>query len=251
MKILRYTVLSALVATLFLACGTVPRATPTIYLIGDSTAANKQEDKRPETGWGEALAGYFQPGIVVDNHARNGRSTRSFRNEGLWDAVQAKLQPGDYVFMQFGHNDPKEGETRFSSPAQYKDNLEAFAREARAKGANPVILTPVVRRHFENGQLVATHGDYPEMAREAAHELGIPLIDMTVKSKEVVQRYGDPASTELYLWVEEGANENYPDGVEDNTHFSPLGAQLMAGLVADGIREQKLPLRRYLARRPK
>ncbi|WP_116127113.1 rhamnogalacturonan acetylesterase [Lewinella sp. IMCC34183] len=234
---------------LLLACQSYRPATSTIYLIGDSTAANKRDDARPETGWGEMLAAEFDQDIRVDNHARNGRSSRSFRGEGLWDTVRNSLQPGDFVLMQFGHNDPKEGATRYSSPEQYADNLREYVRETRDAGARPVILTPIVRRKFgADGKLTYTHGDYPDAARRVAAELDVPLIDMTERSREVVNTLGDEASKSLYLWLSPGENANYPDGVEDDTHFSPEGARVMAGLVADGLRELRLAPARYLSK---
>ena len=149
-----------------------------IYLAGDSTLAEKTADKRPETGWGEKLEGNFQPGhIKVENHAKNGRSTRSFIAEKLWQAIIEKLKKGDYVFIQFGHNDEKEGTDRYASPTDYGVNLKRFVAEVRAKEAYPVLLTPVVRRRFdEKGEFFDTHGAYPDVVRKVAAELKVPLI---------------------------------------------------------------------------
>ncbi|MCP9236126.1 rhamnogalacturonan acetylesterase [Lewinella sp. JB7] len=235
--------------TLLLAlagCHRPPRNPPTVFLVGDSTMGPKEADRRPETGWGEML-GDFLPGIPVENHARNGRSTRSFRAEGRWRSVLEKVQAGDYVFIQFGHNDSKTESDRYASPETFEGNLRQFVAEVRERGGRPVLLTPVIRRKFDAvGQLVRTHGGYPAATRRAAAATGTPLIDMTEKSRMLVAGYGDPASRSLYLWSRPGEHDNYPRGVEDDTHFSPVGAREMARLVAGGIRQARLPLRRFV-----
>ncbi|WP_116106555.1 rhamnogalacturonan acetylesterase [Lewinella sp. IMCC34191] len=229
------------------ACRSSRTGPPTVFLIGDSTAANKQEDKRPETGWGEMLSAYFQSGVSVDNHARNGRSSKSFRDEGLWETVRSQITRGDYVFIQFGHNDGKPDTSRFSNPAAYGENLRRFIQETEVRGGRAVVLSPIVRRHFdEAGNLLRTHGEYPATAERIAREMKVPFIDMTTLSRKLVTGLGDPASKKLYLWVAEGGNGNYPEGVEDNTHFSPEGARTMAGLVARAIADQNIPLKKYL-----
>ena len=219
-----------------------------IYLAGDSTMAEKTADKRPETGWGEKLEGNFQPGhIKVENHAKNGRSTRSFIAEKLWQAIIEKLKKGDYVFIQFGHNDEKEGTDRYASPTDYGVNLKRFVAEVRAKEAYPVLLTPVVRRRFdEKGEFFDTHGAYPDVVRKVAAELKVPLIDMHRLSEKVLRDYGSEPSRKLFLQLKPGENPNYPQGVEDNTHFNQVGAELMAGLAVSGIRSLKLPIAKYL-----
>ncbi|MCB0638932.1 MAG: hypothetical protein KDC54_20025, partial [Lewinella sp.] len=176
--------------------------------------------------------------------------TKSFRDEGHWQKVLDELQPGDYLFIQFGHNDAKDDTARFSSPDDYAINLGRYATEARAKGAHPVILTPVVRRRFdEQGQFYDTHGDYAPAARRAAAEYEVPLIDMQAKSEALLRELGEEESESLYLWLKPGEHPNYPEGVSDNTHFCTAGAIRMAGLAAEGIAEAKLPIRRYLLSR--
>lgn len=233
------------------SCRRPPAAAPTVFLVGDSTMAPKEDRYRPETGWGEHLADYLTDGVAVENFARNGRSTKSFVAEGRWQLVMERVTAGDYVFVQFGHNDSKTASASYSTPAEYAANLRSFVAEVRGRGAYPVLLTPVVRRHFDaDGRLERTHGDYPAAARRAARETGTPLIDITERSRALVAGLGDASSRELYLWLPPGQHPNYPEGVEDNTHFSPAGARAVAGLVAAGIRREKLPLRRYLRRKP-
>ncbi len=220
------------------------RAPPiTVWLAGDSTMAQKQPDKRPETGWGEALQPCFDSTQVrIANRAMNGRSTRSFVAEGRWKAIVDSVQPGDYVFIQFGHNDEKVGTNNYSSPDDYRRNLVQFVDEVRAKRAQPVLFTPVVRRKFDGAKLVETHGMYPDAARAATRERGVPLVDMEHASAQLVQQLGADSSRTLWLHLEAGANPNYPNGVHDDTHFNPIGARTMAGLAIDAMRALKLGL---------
>ena len=143
----------------------------TVFIAGDSTAANKTADRRPETGWGEMLQQHFDPAKVkVDNRALNGRSTKSFIAEGKWTALIDSVKKGDFVFIQFGHNDQsKDKGERYTPPEDFKKNLIKFVDEVRAKGANPVLMTPVMRRRFDkDGKFYDTHGDYPGYTRAVA-----------------------------------------------------------------------------------
>lgn len=221
----------------------------TVFLAGDSTMAQKQFEKRPETGWGEMLGKHFKEGkVTVDNRAQNGRSTKSFIAEGRWQALADALKKGDFVFIQFGHNDQsKDKGERYTPPDDFKKNLIKFVDEVRAKGATPVLMTPVMRRRFDkDGKFYDTHGDYPGYVRTVAHEYKVPLVDMQRKSEAVIVKYGVEESKKLFLQLKPGENANYPNGVEDNTHFSPLGAAEMAKLAVEGIAENKLGLRKLL-----
>ena len=213
------------------------RAPPiTVWLAGDSTMAQKQPDRRPETGWGEALQSCFDSSEVrIANRAVNGRSTRSFIAEGRWQAIADSLRAGDYVLIQFGHNDEKVGTDRYASPDDYGRNLARFVADVRARGAHPVLLTPVVRRAFDGSTLRDTHGAYPDAARRVAREQHVPLIDMTRASAALVQALGPDSSRALWLHLEPGVNPNYPSGVHDDTHFDPEGARVMAGLALDAM----------------
>lgn len=221
----------------------------TIFLAGDSTMAPKLEERRPETGWGEKLEAHFIDGVVkVDNRALNGRSTKSFIAEGKWQALIDSVNKGDFVFIQFGHNDQsKDKGERYTPPDDFKNNLIRFVAEVRAKGANPVLMTPVMRRRFDkDGKFYDTHGEYPGHTRAVAEAHKVPLIDMQRKSESVIVRYGLEGSRKLFLQLKTGENPNYPDGVDDNTHFSPLGAEEMAKLAVEGINETRIGLRKFL-----
>lgn len=248
MKSLR--TLTALLALLLAAFVSIDPPV-SLYLAGDSTMAQKFVTRRPETGWGEALQQYFDVDRVrVQNHARNGRSTRTFISEGRWQAVVDALRPGDYVFIQFGHNDASVDKVdRYTPPADYRANLARFVAEVRAKQANPVLMTPVMRRRFdENGEFRDSHGEYPDLVRSVAAELRVPLIDMHRASERVLREYGPEPSKGLFLHLAAGENPNYPEGLEDNTHFSPRGAEVMAALAVEGIRQSVPGLAEHLVR---
>lgn len=222
----------------------------TLFLAGDSTIAEKLKTKRPETGWGEFLGEQFLPGkVVVDNRARNGRSTRTFIEEGRWQALLDHLRPGDYVFIQFGHNDGSIGKKdRYTPPGDYRRNLDRFVADVRARKATPILLTPVARRSFEGGRLQPSHGEYPQIVRDVAKSRNAALIDMEARSAEILRAAGEEGSKSLFLWLKPGESPNYPEGSQDNTHFSPTGARRMAEAVADGLRSLDLPLKESLQR---
>ena len=166
----RITVKTLVLAVLSLSiwAWTLPDDKPTIFLCGDSTMANKAPIDAPETGWGMVLSEYFTDAVRIENHAVNGRSTKSFRTLGHWKGVIDKVKQGDYVVLQFGHNDQKESDSlRYAAPqTDYKKNLTRFIEEIRAKGANPILATPVMRRKFdEKGAFVDQHGEYPSVVR--------------------------------------------------------------------------------------
>lgn len=226
---------------------------PRVFLVGDSTMSDKPVVDNPERGWGQVFPWFFKEGVLIENHARNGRSTRSFLAEGRWDTVLQRLRPGDYVFIQFGHNDAKVSDTTRFAPAgtTYRTNLVRFVREARERGGIPVLLTPVSRRSFDSsGAFVDRHGDYPGTVREVAAELSVPLIDLHKTSVELLQRLGPEQSIRLFLWTEPGEYRLIPQGKRDNTHFTKRGAIEFASMVATGIRESALPLSAWLSPRP-
>ncbi len=226
---------------------------PTLHLAGDSTMAEKRPEKRPETGWGEYLAAQFQAGAVrISNHARNGRSTRTFIEEGRWQALLDSVNPGDYVLIQFGHNDQSiEKPDRYTPEADYRANLSRFVADVRARRATPILLTPVARRRFDDeGRILNSHGAYPDIVRAVAVEQQVALIDMQKRSEEMLQEAGPERSKEMFLWLAPNTHPNYPNGVGDNTHFSPIGAQRMAVEFATGLRALKLPLAKRLLPAP-
>ncbi|TGE25830.1 rhamnogalacturonan acetylesterase [Hymenobacter aquaticus] len=233
-----------LLVLLLLAFTGAPPKKIRLYLVGDSTIAQKIRQTFPETGWGMPLPTFFDSTVVVDNRAQNGRSTRTFLAENRWQPIVDALQEGDYVFIQFGHNDEAQDKPdRYVAPADYRRNLVKFVQETRGKKAYPVLITPVTRRKFDKeGKIMETHVAYSAATMDVARELKVPLIDLDRMSRELLQKYGADQSKQLFLQLEPGDHPNYPAGRNDNTHFSELGARKMAQLVVSQVIAQKLPL---------
>jgi lysophospholipase L1-like esterase len=224
-----------------------PQQKITLHLIGDSTCALKADNKRPETGWGEKFKQFFNKDIDVRNYAVNGRSTRSFIEEHRWDSVLLAVRPGDYVFIQFGHNDEVPTKKTYTTPEEFKAYLVRYISEARAKKATPILLTPVSRRRFdEQGNFFDTHGEYGAYVRQVADETKVAFIDMQLISMAILVRFGKDESTKLFLHCAPGECSNYPNGVIDDTHFSDLGATTMAEALAKAIANSNIPLKDHI-----
>jgi pectinesterase len=241
----------------------------TIFIIGDSTAAKKDLSKgSPERGWGMALQCFFDDAfVVVDNHAVNGRSSKSFIDEGRWQKVLDKMQPGDIVIIQFGHNDEKPQPARHTDPGSTFDaNLAKYVNDTRAKGGIPVLMNAVVRRNFakkdvkndddealrnttfkdganikEDDILKDTHGLYAVAPRNVADSLHCLFVDANRITHELEQSLGVEGSKKLHMWYKPGEHPAIPDGKQDNTHYNYYGAHQVAGLLSAALCEQ-LPL---------
>lgn len=224
-----------------------------VWLIGDSTMSVKEVKAYPETGWGMPFVHFFDSTVTIENHARNGRSTKTFISEGLWQKVIDNVQEGDYVFIQFGHNDEaKEKLERHTTSDEYKANLTRFVSETRNKKGIPVLITPVARRRFDStGRAMETHPVYSGLVRDVAKQMNVPLIDLDKKSQELLQALGPENSKLLFLQLQPGEHPNYPEGKNDNTHFSELGARKMAQLVLAEIRALNLELAERIVNRTK
>lgn len=233
-----------------LSAFTMPRTDDiTVYLIGDSTMSEKRVEAYPETGWGMPFQYYFDDQVTVENHARNGRSTRTFLEEGRWEPILEQLDKGDYVFIQFGHNDEVQSKEQSTTPEKFRINLTKYITETRSRGARPVLLTPIARRHFdEDGHLIDTHRQYSELVREVAQKTEVSLIDMDQQSQKLLKDLGPEKWAFLYLHLGAGQNPHYPEGVEDNTHFSELGARMMAELALNGIEDLGLDLASFITK---
>ncbi len=217
---------------------------PSIYLAGDSTVCDYPPEKAPMTGWGQALAEQVKPGVRVVNLAAPGRSTKSFQTEGRWQNLLGSLAPGDWVIIQFGHNDQKleQPELYAGVDTDYPANLRQFVHEVRERRANPVLCTSVQRRHFRDGEFQQSLGRYPEVMRETAQSTGTPLIDLNIFTEKLFLEAGDEGSRAYLTILEPGEYPGYPDGVVDNSHYSLKGARLVASEVIRSVREQKLSL---------
>ena len=222
----------------------------TLYCIGDSTMANKKDPERnPEHGWCQVLQSFFNENIIVDNRAVNGRSTKSFIAEKRWDTIYKLLKKKDYVFIQFGHNDEKIADSmRYTNPhTAYRHNLIRFITESRKKGAIPILFSSIARRNFnEQGVLIGTHGDYPLEARLVAQELKVPFIDLEYYTELLEQSYGPEESKKLHLHYKKGEIPFYPEGKDDDTHLSLLGATEIAKLTVKQIKISDNPLLKKL-----
>ena len=238
----------------FLVSGTAMARPVHLFLAGDSTMAPKEAPPgNPERGWGEALPFFLDDSVVVDNRALNGRSSLSFRTEGHWEGLLEDLLQGDCVIIQFGHNDQKAYDpTRFAEArTDYRANLQQFVADVRMKGANPILATSIVRRKFdEQGRLVDSHGEYPEVVREVAAELKVPLLDLEARTRTLIGELGDAPSRERYLWPEAGKYARFPDGNQDDTHLSLLGASVVAQMAVEELLKMDTPLADHLNDNP-
>jgi lysophospholipase L1-like esterase len=199
----------------------------------------KEKKAYPETGWGMPFEFFWDSSITVINKAKNGRSTKTFIQEGIWKNIVDSLQSGDYVFIQFGHNDESpEKVDRYTSPDSFRTNLQFFIQQVTQKGGIPILLTPVSRRKFDkNGTALATHEKYTPLVLEVAQQMNTYCIDLDSASRNLYQQMGADNSRLLFLQLQPGEHPNYPSGKEDNTHFNELGARLIAQIVLADIKK--------------
>ena len=210
-----------------------------IWMCGDSTMSIKEKKTYPETGWGMPFVYFWDSTITIENLAKNGRSTSSFRSEGLWQIVLDKATEGDYVFIQFGHNDEVPTKKTYTTEAEFKNNLKRYVAEARSKKAIPILLTPMARRKFDaNGKIEGTHDVYSQIVRDVAKDEKVVLFDMDKITQQLYQQFGVENSKLLFMQLKPYEHPNYPDGRDDNTHFNELGARLIAQLVLEEIKKQ-------------
>ena len=211
----------------------------TIYLIGDSTMAYYRSPQFPIEGWGMPFANFFDSTVTVKNKAEGGESTRTFIEEKLWKLVADSLRPGDYLLIQFGHNDEVSSKESYTTEKDYKANLIRFITEARNKRANPVLITPVARRIFDDlGNIQEAHKAYSALVRNVALEYKVPLIELNKKSQLLLQELGPEKSKSLFLAL--GENPFYPKNEEDITHFNALGAGKIAEIVLAELKALKI-----------
>ncbi len=233
---------AVLAATAFAA---EPARAPHVHMAGDSTMADKPtEPPNPEHGWGQLFPKFFTDPKMIVNHAMNGRSTRSFITEGRWQTLVDALEPGDWVIIQFAHNDEK---IFPHARGEFQENLRRFVADVRAKGANPLLATPCARRAWDaTGQLTNSHGDYPEALRAVAVETKAPLLELNQLTATLEESHGVEGSQLLHLWYPAGAFARQPAGYQDNTHYSAYGAERVAALAVQEIIRLQLPLKTWL-----
>lgn len=208
-----------------------------VLLAGDSTVAPYVAPDFPLCGWGAHLGAALNallpagegPVHVVDL-AKNGATTRSHREEGLWDALLGGTTAGDAVILQFGHNDQKHAD--LDAAGGYTAHLARMIHEIRERGAQPVLCTPVARRHYAEGRLLETHGAYPQAVHDLGRTLGVPVLDLHAETRTLILDLGEEGSQRLFGRMAPGESPLRPDGLVDDTHFSIDGAIAVADLVA-------------------
>lgn len=222
----------------------------TIYLAGDSTVAQFGTDQTPGSGWGAKIVDYFDNRkVTIENKAVGGASTKSFMP--LWMGMRNDFIKGDYVLIQFGHNDEGQNLGVACDIETYKTNLTQFVTEARQHGATPILVTSPERNAFrENGEFYYTHGGYPAAMKQVATDLKVPLIDLSEKTASLFIKLGKDETQKLFLYLKPGESPNYPNGSTDNTHFIDHGAHVLAGLIVQGLWEVGSPLSQYVATYP-
>ncbi|PWW00970.1 lysophospholipase L1-like esterase [Paenibacillus cellulosilyticus] len=224
---------------------------PTIHLAGDSTVTDQPSANYPYTGWGQMFGVFVDSGVAIANYAFSGRSSKSFVTEGRLNRVDKRLRQGDYLLVQFAHNDEKDNDGGTEPFTTYQAYLQQYIDVARKHGAYPVLIAPMHRRFYEeDGTIRNTHGDYIEAMRQLARKEEVPFVDLAALSKAYFEELGEERSKQVFLWTEPGQYEFLPEGSQDNTHFSEFGGIQIARLVAQGIRDARIePLARHLKER--
>lgn len=216
-------------------------STVRIFWAGDSTVQTNDITTYPQTGIGQVFSLYTRENVQILNHAKNGRSTKSFMDEGRLEAIDGQIGAGDFLFIQFGHNDEKsEDPTRYTEPfSTFMVNLERFIDVAEKHSAHPVLITPLERRCFVDGKHLGmgAHSDYVAAMKQTAEKNRVPLVDLYSMSRGELKKAGEQDSRRWYMYFQAGLYPNYPGGKEDNTHLRHEGAVLYAGLIARGLYE--------------
>ncbi|MEP1445275.1 MAG: rhamnogalacturonan acetylesterase [Paraglaciecola sp.] len=224
-------------------------ATTQLFMAGDSTMAIKETKDYPETGWGVPFQSFFSEQLTVINLAKNGRSTRTFMTEGLWQQILDNLQVGDYVIIQFGHNDESaKKKERYTTEQEYQDNLTNMIEQVQEKGANALLMSPITRRYFDKSsdfKISPTH-PYSPLVKKVAEKTKVSFFDMDKITREYFEKMGDEQSSLRFMHIKPNLHPNYPNGIKDNTHFNQLGAREVAQLVLQLLRANNHPLIHYI-----
>jgi len=219
----------------------------TLFLAGNSTVVDQDDD--PWTSWGQIIPRFLQPGIAVSNQAESGLSLGSFLSSNRLKKVMNMMKPGDYLFIEFGHNDQKETGPDDGAFKSYSERMRLFVNEFRKKGGIPVIVTPANRRSFsDDGKITNSLGDYPEAARKVAKELSVPLIDLNAMTKTLYESLGIENSKKLFVIFPANTFPGQDKELNDNTHFNPFGAYELAKCIIEGIRSDNLEIKKFLVK---
>jgi lysophospholipase L1-like esterase len=218
----------------------------TVYLAGDSTVTDQV--KEPWCAWGQMLPRFFKQGVAIANHAESGEALKSFVAERRLEKILDEIKAGDYLFIQFAHNDQKQGSAYAPAFTDYKDYLKLYIREARKRGAIPVLVTSMHRRRFDaDGKVVNTLEDYPDAMRQTAKEEKTALIDLNAMSKAFYEALGPENSKKAFVHYPAGTFPGQAEELKDDTHFNSYGAYELAKCVVEGIKQNKLEIAKYLA----
>lgn len=220
-----------------------------LHLVGDSTMSYKPELAYPERGWGQLLPEFMLPQLTIVNHAANGRSTRRFISEGRWQLLVSDLRAGDYVLIQFGHNDQKHDDpVRFAAAdGDYQLFLRRFIQEVKARDATPMLASSICRRNFNaEGQLKRDLADYAKAAAKVAAEEQLAFFDLQQQSCDFIEQQGPVGSQPYFIQVPAGLYAKFPEGKTDNTHLTLQGASRIAQFFVRDLRAQQHPLAAYI-----
>ncbi|WP_186756014.1 rhamnogalacturonan acetylesterase [Echinicola salinicaeni] len=219
---------------------------PTVFLAGNSTVVDQAYE--PWAAWGQMFPAFFKPGkVVIANHAESGETFKSFRRAGRLDNILSLMKPGDYLFMEFAHNDQKPGGNHVEPFTTYQEIIREYINAVREKGGIPVLVTSMHRRRFDGeGKIINTLEEYPDAMRELAEEDGIALIDLNAMSKVLYEAWGVDYSKKAFVHFPAGTFERQADDFADNTHFSTYGAYQLASCVVEGLKATNLKLKKHL-----
>ncbi|MFN8241524.1 MAG: rhamnogalacturonan acetylesterase [Bacteroidales bacterium] len=217
----------------------------TVFLAGNSTVVDQDDD--PWASWGQIFPRFLKEGAAVSNQAESGLSLGSFLSSNRFSKILDMMKPGDYLFIEFGHNDQKEKGPADGAYGSYSERMRLFVNEFRAKGGNPVIVSPANRRSFdENGKITNSLGDYPEAARKVALELNVPFIDLNSMTRTLYETLGSADSRKLFVIYPANSFPGQTEALNDNTHFNLYGAYELARCIITGIKSNNLGLASYL-----
>jgi lysophospholipase L1-like esterase len=218
---------------------------PTIFLAGNSTVTDQENE--PWASWGQMFPRFLKPEVVVANYAESGETLLAFKRENRLKKLLSQMKTGDYLFIEFTHNDQKPGGNHLDAFTTYKEELKSYIAEARKKGGKPILVTSMHRRKFdENGKIINTLENYPEAMRQTAKEENVPLIDLNAMSKQFYEAMGPEISKKAFVHYPTNSYPGQDKALADDTHFNPYGAYELARCIVQSIRQNKLELSKYL-----
>lgn len=216
----------------------------TLFLCGNSTVVDQEPE--PWASWGQMIPRWWDEHISIANYAESGERTTSFIAENRWAKVMSMAKAGDYIFIEFGHNDEKDRGPGSGAWYNFSTNLKRFIDEARAKQCNVVLVTPTARRSFRDGHNQNTHGDYPAAVLAVSQREGIPMIDLTAMSTQLYDTFGEEGSKQLLVHYPANTFPDQPTALADNTHFNTFGAYELSKCIVMGIKQLGLPIAKYI-----